>query len=259
MTIEIEDLGVLTKEIESYNSSARHAECIRRMEEYEKRTTNPEVKAVILLAMASAALNLNDLTIADRALSRIEVELVSAALRNYVDLTSVTAARMAGRLLEADAIVSTILARKQTQDQEHRAMLQEALAQKGFIQADLSHYRVALELLTMASALPCTMPTSKDLLENVSLYKAYCLQALSRLDEAENCLTAILGSSGKFQADAHYRMGAIKLQKQEFAAARVEFIRASRSQYAGRITPEAIQLALREVEGELEKIKTFDD
>lgn len=241
----IDNLDTLTKEIEYYKSSNNHIELMRRMDQLEGETSDPIVRAVLLATKATSALITHNQVAADEALSRIDMALLTGAMQNYVTLTKASAAHMGGRLAEADRLLSMVLASEEIHDEEQRDNLYEALAQKGFVQADLNQFDVALNFLEMASALAST----GEVLENIYISRAYCLQALGRLNEAEECLRRALETKpGKLRADAYYRLGAVQLQREEFALARSSFRNALRSLPGGGIQREDILSALGEAE-----------
>jgi tetratricopeptide (TPR) repeat protein len=256
--MNIENLHVLTQEIEYYKSSDKHAECIQRIDQHEKETSDPVVRAILLIAKAKSALHLQNIALADESLSRVEVASLTGSMQNYVNLTKATTAHMGGRLAEADRLASMILASQEIHNEEQRDVLYEALAQKGFVQADLNQFGVALELLDMASTVVGAEGLSENLSENIAIYEAYCLQALGRLDEAEECLRHVLSRPGNLRADAYYRLGAIELQKEEFAAAKFDFQNALNKLSGGRLRREDVLSALREAESGLAQFKRFD-
>jgi tetratricopeptide (TPR) repeat protein len=204
-----EDLSALTQEIEYYKSSHKHAECIQRMDQYEKETADPVVRAVLLTAKATCALQVGDIAVADSAVAKIDTASLTAAMRNYVNLTKATIAHQAGRLDEADRLLSASLASVDLYEAEQRDVLYEALARRGFVQADMNQFGIALDLLRRASAIS----DQGELCDNIGLYQGYCLQALGRLDEAKERLGKVLkNGSGNLDADAYYRLGAVELQ-----------------------------------------------
>ena len=243
--MNIEDLDALTEEIEHYKSSGKHAELMQRMDQHEKETSEPTVVAVLLMAKASAALHLGNQDAADEALSRIDCASLTGAMQNYVNILKATAAHRGGRLAEADMLLSLILSSKEVNSEEQRDVLYEALAQKGFVQADLNHFSVALDLLEMASALA----SAGDLSENIYISQGYCLQGMGRLDEAEGCLIrALKVGPGKLKADAYYRLGAVELQRENFAEAKSNFQSALSSLPGEGVRREDVLSALREAE-----------
>ena len=86
-----------------------------------------------------------------------------------------------------------------------------------------------------------------DLHESILLYQSYCLQALNRLNEAESILKNALAQDMQgLRADFFYRLGAVYLQKQNFAAAIDAFKNAERYVTQGRISLSDICMALSE-------------
>ena len=243
--MNFDDLETLTREIEQYKSAGQHIELIRRMDQYDKETSDPIVKAILLTARATSSLNTDSTAEADEALARIDMASLTAGMQNYVNLVKAATAHQAGRLIEADRLLSAVLASPEIQDEELRDCRHEALARKGFVQADLNQFSAALDLLEMASALVRDSEWS----ENIDIYEGYCLQALGRLHEAEEILRRSLDRRpGDLKADAYYRLGAIELQKEEFAQAKTNFQNALKNMPCGRMRLEDIFSALRDAE-----------
>jgi len=229
------------------------------MAKYEEETSDPEVMAVILMAKANSAFHLRDLVLADEALSGIDLDLLMPGMQNYVNLIKSTAAHLGGRLAEADKLLNLILASKEIHAEEQRDALYEALALKGFVQADLGQFNTALDLLEMALSIVGAEDLSENLSENIAVHKGYCLQALGRLDEAEVCLADLLKlDSLRMKADAYYRLGAIKLQMEEFAAAKMNFQNALANLSTGGLRREDILSAMSETDKELARLREFD-
>jgi hypothetical protein len=86
------DLAALTQEIERYKDAQQYTECILRMDHYERETTDPVVKAVLLTAKATCALEIEDIEGAKRAVSRIDTVSLTIPMQNYVNLTKATVA-----------------------------------------------------------------------------------------------------------------------------------------------------------------------
>lgn len=148
-----EDLNALTQEIEYYKSSHKHAECIQKMDQYDRETEDPVVRAVLLTAKATCALQVGDISLADSAVSKIDTASLTAGMRNYVNLTKATIAHQAGRLDEAARFLSVSLASRDLYDDEQRDVLYEVLARSGFVQADMNQFGIALDLLRRASTI----------------------------------------------------------------------------------------------------------
>jgi tetratricopeptide (TPR) repeat protein len=250
------DLVALTQEIEEYKNAQQYVECILRMDHYERETTDPIVKAVLLTAKATCALEIGDIEASRQAVSLIDTASLTIPMRNYVNLTKATVAHEGGQSERAAALLAESLATGEIYSDEQREVLYEALARMGFIQADMNQFDAALGLLSRASA----MFDRGDLQENIGLYRAYCLQALGRLQEAEECLQSVLrDGSGEFNANVYYRLGAIHLQQGHFVSSIADFQNALTHRPRGRIRRSDILAALSEAESARRVFDNIDD
>jgi tetratricopeptide (TPR) repeat protein len=254
--VDSNDLNDLTQEIEFLKGSQRYAECIQKMDKHAKQTVDPLVRAVLLTAKATCALQLGDIPVADSAASAIDTTKLTAAMKNYVDLTKATVAHEAGRLDEADQHLSAILASESLSDDEQRDVLYEALARRGFVQADKKQFGNALDLLQQATAIF----GQGELRDNIGLYRGYCLQALGQLNEARESLKAVLQvGTGSLDADAYYRLGAVEMQDGDLSAAVSDFQLALTSLPRGRITRANILAAIGEAEKQSVELKRMNE
>lgn len=237
----------LEEEIKGYKDRKEYAECVKRMEEHERRTTDPVVWAIVLMAKATCSAQMGDFASAEKAAFAIDIEPLSFEMRNYVNLTRANTARSTGQLDLAESLFRAILVSKEAHPEPPPDALYEALARLGFLYADKNKFAPALDLLQRASIL---MPDG-DLRDDIGIDLGYCLQALGRMDEAEEVLKAVLeNGSGELTADAYYRLGAVQLQAGDCDAAIKSLQHALDSLPHGRPTKSDILAALQEAKDE---------
>jgi tetratricopeptide (TPR) repeat protein len=237
----------LENEIKNYKDRKEYAACIQRMKEREKEATNPEVRAVVLLAKATCALQIGNLALAEEAASAIDMQPLSPEMRNYVSLVRADISSSTGQSERAESLYSAIIASKEARTEQQPDALYEAFARLGFLYAHKNRFAAALDLLQKASIL---MPNG-DLRDDIGIWLGYCLQALNRLDKAKECLRDVLDhGSGEMIVDAYYRLGAVQLQTGDYDDAIDSFQRALSSLPHGRTKQADILAALSEAEEE---------
>lgn len=213
----------LGEEIKGYKSRKEYAECVKRMEEREQETTDPEFRAIVLMAKATCSAQMGDFASAENAAFAIDMGPLSPEMRNYVKLTKASISRLTGQLERGEVLFREILASEEAHSEEQRDVLYEASARLGIAYAHKNRFAAALDLLQQASIL---MPDG-DLHDDIGLYLGYCLQALGRLDEAEEILKPLLENGlRELAADIYYRLGAVQLQARDCDAAIDSFQRA---------------------------------
>jgi len=245
--MNIDDLAALAEEIKSYKDRHEYGECISQMDRYERETIDPTVRSILLTAKATCALQLNDLSTAEDAVSGIDIEPLTSAMRNYVYLTRGAVAQKSGQLDLAVSLFSTIIDSKEAYEPAHRDVLYEGFARLAFLYAQKNQFAAAFDLLERATIIS----PEGDLRDDIDIYRGYCLQALGRLQAAEQRLKHVLDTgSRELKADAYYRLGAVLLQAGNHKAAIDNFQRALSSLPYGRIARSEILAALIEAKDE---------
>lgn len=207
--------------VADYKSTGRYSECIQWIDRLlQDPSDDRTLRAILLTAKASCALQLGDMGTATIASDSIDLALVATEIRNYTILTKAAIAQQCGKPEIASALLSEILAGESIIGPQERDVLYEALARKGFALATLRDFGSALEFLEKATA----VDPIGEYQDNIDLYTAYCLQALGRLASAKTYVEKLLSRRPpSLEADAHYRLGAIYLQSGALGSAMAAF------------------------------------
>lgn len=244
------DLIALAHEVNDLKAKREYAECIRKMDLYLDGTDDPVVRTLALMGKATCAMQLGNLAAAQTAAFGIDPNVLDPEARNYARLVVGSVALQAGQFNKADSIYSEILADKAANEENSRDILCEATAGEAFAQARLHRYTAALSLLDLAFGLH----PERELQDDIGIYRALCLQGQGRLDEAEQSVRNVLAnSSGKSDADAWFRLGAILLQKRDFRGAIDSFQGALRKVSTVGVSRSSILTAIKETENEMKE------
>jgi tetratricopeptide (TPR) repeat protein len=244
-------LTEIANEIADYKRQKRFLECIKKMELYAREEKDASARTIFLTAQATCAMQMGDLPTAEAAIAKIDRSSLTPAERIYVHQVLASILQEQGRLLEADAILSSSLQEPELRREEHREAFHEMLARRGFILAHLNQCDTALRFFDDSLA----VQEQGDLIERIRLYQGYCLQAVGRLEEAEKYLRMDVGKGSQdLAADIFYRLGAVLLQKGDYDAAIASFKDAERSLPRGQISLSDILMALSEAYGQIGQI-----
>lgn len=252
--MEDNEANALAEEIDGFYDRKEFAECIKRMDERLKESTDPEERAVALMAKSTCARHLKDFDMAETAAFAIDMEHVSAETRDYANLVSADILSATGQSKRAESLLLSILRREDVFTEQRRDVLCKAFAELGFLYVTSKRYAAALPLLEKASLLGA----DGFLRDDIDIDVACCLQALGRLDEAKKHLKSMLDREPQgIIVDAYYRLGAVQLQAEEYEAAIDSLQRALNHLPHGKVAESDILAALREIK-ELQNMNPLD-
>lgn len=246
--------NALAEEIDGFYHRGQFAECIKRMDERLKESTDPGERAVALMAKSTCARHLKDFGLAETAAFAIDMEPLSPELRDYANLVRADILSATGQSTRAESLFLSILRREDAFTERRRDVLCKALAKLGFLYVTWNRYAAAVPLLEKASLLGA----DGFLRDDIDIDLAYCLQALGRLDEAKAFLKSILDREPQgIIVDAYYWLGAVQLQAEEYEAAIDSLQHALNHLPHGKVAESDILAALREIK-ELQNMNPID-
>lgn len=231
------------EEIDGFYDRQEYAECIKRMDERLKESTDPEERAVALMAKSTCARYLKDFGLAESAAFAIDMEPLSPETRDYANLVRADILSATDESKRAEALFLSILSREDAFTERRRDVLCRALAKLGFLYATWNRYAAALPLLEKASLLGA----DGFLRDDLDIDLAYCLQALGRLDEAKEYLKSIIDREPQgIIVDAYYWLGAVQLQAEDYQAAIDSLQRALSHHPHGKVAESDVLTLLRD-------------
>src|ERR1700739_2745836 len=121
------------EEINGFYHRQEYAECIKRMDERLKESTNPEERAVALMAKRTCARYLKDFGLAETAAFAIDMEPLSSETRDYANLVRADVLSATGQSKRAESLFLSILGREDAFTEQRRDVLCKAFAKLGFI------------------------------------------------------------------------------------------------------------------------------
>jgi hypothetical protein len=130
--MEDNERKALAEEIDGFYHRSDFAGCIKRMDERLKESTDPEERAVALMAKSTCARHLKDFGLAEASAFAIDMESLSAGMRDYANLVRADILSATGQSKRAESLFLSILGREDAFTEHRRDVLCKAFAKLGF-------------------------------------------------------------------------------------------------------------------------------